>query len=142
MSEVFRSKMAQRVTWMLAEYLDTPVKVASAMRATLAASSSLHGQALGNDVLGHATSSSLRLEERAPENSTEWFAYGDGSLDGASSNEASAFDGTVGDKESAPLSKIKKQNKRDKGNQRDDGTDDGNVLDDAMMDVDVAEAAS
>jgi hypothetical protein len=59
MAEMLRTEMAQRVTWMLAEYLDTPAKVKSAMQATPAASASLHGEAIGDDVLGDVTNSLL-----------------------------------------------------------------------------------
>jgi hypothetical protein len=88
MSEIFRSEMAHRATWMLSEYLDTPAKVESAMRATIAASARLHGDALGDDILSHVTSSLLRLKERALGNSTEWLADGDATLDTASSDNA------------------------------------------------------
>jgi hypothetical protein len=67
MREAFCSEMAQRVTWMLAAYLDTPAKVKSAMRATIEASATLHGEALGDDILGEVTHSLLRLKEQAPE---------------------------------------------------------------------------
>jgi hypothetical protein len=80
--------MAHRATWMLSEYLDTPAKVESAMRATIAASARLHGDALGDDILSHVTSSLLRLKERALGNSTEWLADGDATLDTASSDNA------------------------------------------------------
>ncbi|KAJ4346289.1 hypothetical protein N0V95_005499 [Ascochyta clinopodiicola] len=71
MTEIFRSEMIHRVTWMLAEYLDTPNKVEASVKAIMAASASLHGARIGTDVLGDITTSLQRLREWAPDNSTE-----------------------------------------------------------------------
>ncbi|KAH8726211.1 hypothetical protein GQ44DRAFT_825951 [Phaeosphaeriaceae sp. PMI808] len=42
MTKVFRYEMVRRVAWMLAEYLDTPIKVKSGIKFVIAASAQLH----------------------------------------------------------------------------------------------------
>lgn len=74
MKEIFRSEMIHRVTWMLAEYLDTPAKVEASVKAIMAASASLHGAKIGEDVLGDVTMSLDALRENLPDNSTEQLA--------------------------------------------------------------------
>lgn len=49
MTDVFRSEMIQRVTWMLAEYLDTPAKAEASVKAIVAANASLHGVKIGEE---------------------------------------------------------------------------------------------
>lgn len=75
MKEIFRSEMIHRVTWMLAEYLDTPAKVEASVKAIMAASASLHGVKIGEDVLGDVAMSLDALRENLPGNSTERLAY-------------------------------------------------------------------
>ena len=68
MTGIFQSEMIQHVTSILAEHLDTPAKVDSAVRAIVAGSAQLYGeQDLGEDILGHISDSLLRLKARAPE---------------------------------------------------------------------------
>jgi hypothetical protein len=55
MCEIFRAEMAQRVAWMLAQYVDTPAKVVAAVRDTVVACARLHGETVGEDVLGDVT---------------------------------------------------------------------------------------
>ncbi|KAF1358002.1 hypothetical protein EJ07DRAFT_180179 [Lizonia empirigonia] len=64
MTDIFRSEMIHRVTWMLAEYLDTPPKVEASVKSIVAASASLHGAKIGEDVLGHVLQS-LRITPAA-----------------------------------------------------------------------------
>jgi hypothetical protein len=111
MREAFRSEMAQRVTWMLAAYLDTPAKVRSAMRATIEASATLHGEAPGDGILGEVTHSLLRLKEQAPEGSTEWLANGEVRQDTYGSDEATESDEASGREEPVPPPKVKKEKK-------------------------------
>jgi hypothetical protein len=70
-TDIFRSEMFHRVTCMLAEYLDTPGKVEASMKAIMAASASLHGAKVGEDVLGNVIASLQKLGEQLPDSSTE-----------------------------------------------------------------------
>ena len=70
-AEIFRSEMFHRVTWMLAEYLDTPVKVEIGIMAIMAASASLHGDKIDENILGTMTASAQKFRERMSEESTE-----------------------------------------------------------------------
>jgi hypothetical protein len=74
MTEIFRSEMCHRVNWMLAEYLDTPPKVEASVKAVIAASASLHGAKIGDDILGHVITSLQSLRENIPHSSTEILA--------------------------------------------------------------------
>lgn len=74
MTEIFRSEMSHRVNWMLAEYLDTPAKVEASVKAVIAASASLHGAKIGDDILGHIIASLQSLRENIPHSSTEMLA--------------------------------------------------------------------
>ena len=74
MTEIFRSEMFHRVNWMLAEYLDTPAKVEASVKAVIAASASLHGAKIGDDILGHIIASLQGLREEMPYLSTERLA--------------------------------------------------------------------
>lgn len=74
MTKIFLSEMIHRVTWMLAEYLDTPARVEASVKAVMAASASLHGGKIGEDVLGKVTASLDKLREQFPHNSTEGLA--------------------------------------------------------------------
>ncbi|KAF3005827.1 hypothetical protein E8E13_008316 [Curvularia kusanoi] len=76
MTDIFRSEMIHRVNWMLAEYLDTPEKVEASVKAIIAASASLHGARIGDDILGHVLASLQSLRERIPDSSTERLADG------------------------------------------------------------------
>ena len=74
MTEIFRSEMSHRVNWMLAEYLDTPAKVEASVKTVIAASASLHGAKIGDDILGHVIASLQSLRENVPHSSTEMLA--------------------------------------------------------------------
>jgi hypothetical protein len=74
MTEIFRSEMCHRVNWILAEYLDTPAKVEASVRAVIAASASLHGAKIGDDILGHIIDSLQGLRKHIPHSSTEMLA--------------------------------------------------------------------
>lgn len=76
MTDIFRSEMIHRVTWMLAEYLDTPPKVEASVKSIVAASASLHGAKIGEDVLGDVLQSLRMLREWVPTGSTERLANG------------------------------------------------------------------
>lgn len=78
MTEIFRSEMVHRLTWMLAEYLDTPVKVEASAKVIMAASASLHGEKIGEDVLGHVITSLHKLREKIFDKSTEHLANNTG----------------------------------------------------------------
>lgn len=70
MAQIFRSEMIHRVTWMLAEHLDSPIKVESSVKAIMAASASLHGASIGEDVLSDIIASLSKLKESIPNEST------------------------------------------------------------------------
>ncbi|KAF2845067.1 hypothetical protein T440DRAFT_284295 [Plenodomus tracheiphilus IPT5] len=76
MIQIFRAEMAHRVTWMLAEYMDTSEKLEAGVEAIVAASASLHGSKLGDDALGHVLASMRRLRERVPNDSTHRLSDG------------------------------------------------------------------
>ncbi|KAH9867255.1 hypothetical protein IAQ61_007847 [Plenodomus lingam] len=76
MVQIFRAEMAHRVTWMLAEYMDTSVKLEAGVEAIVAASANLHGSTLGDDVLGDVVAGMHRLRERIPSNSTHELSNG------------------------------------------------------------------
>jgi hypothetical protein len=50
MSEIFRGEMIHRVTWMLAEYLNTPKKLKTGLKSIIAASESMHDE-IEHDIL-------------------------------------------------------------------------------------------
>ncbi|KAF1846032.1 uncharacterized protein K460DRAFT_119179 [Cucurbitaria berberidis CBS 394.84] len=70
MKDIFRSEMMHRITWMLAEYMDSPARVEAGVQSMIAASAKLHGDKLGNDVLGDIITSLHRLREHVPDDST------------------------------------------------------------------------
>ncbi len=135
MSEIFRFEMGQRIVSMLAEYLDTPTKVDSAIRATIAASAKLHGDNLGKDILKHTTETLLRLKEKAPKHSTEWLANSDHVRDAASS-DADTSTGDVSDEEPTSREKAKKYKKRDRRAKRVRTVINDDVPEDTEMDID------
>ncbi|KAH6612727.1 hypothetical protein C7974DRAFT_84404 [Boeremia exigua] len=70
MADIFRAEMIHRVTWMLAEYLDSAGRVESSVKAIMAASASLHGAKIGEDVLSGVTESLSKLREHMSSGST------------------------------------------------------------------------
>lgn len=74
MTEIFRSEVFHLVDWMLTEYLDTLAKVEVSVQAVIAASASLHGEKIGDDILGHIITSLQSLREDVPHLSTEKLA--------------------------------------------------------------------
>lgn len=56
MIEIYHGEMIHRVTWMLAEYLNTPAKVEKGVASIITASSSLHAEVSG-DALGNVAPS-------------------------------------------------------------------------------------
>jgi hypothetical protein len=74
MKDLFRSEIIHRVTWMLAEYLDAPSKVEASVKAIMAASASLHGDKIGEDVLGDITKSLCKLRKQFSGDSTRRLA--------------------------------------------------------------------
>lgn len=70
-AEILRSGIFHRVTWILAEYLDAPLKVGASIKAITAASASLHDDEIGEDVLVTMISSLQKLRKYIPEESTE-----------------------------------------------------------------------
>ncbi|KAJ4309613.1 hypothetical protein N0V94_008845 [Neodidymelliopsis sp. IMI 364377] len=64
MKDIFRSEMIHRVIWMLADYLDTPLKIEASVKAVIAASAGLHGDKIGEDVLGDIIKSLKMLKEQ------------------------------------------------------------------------------
>jgi hypothetical protein len=66
MSEIFRGEMMHRMTWMLAEYLDTPEKLKTGVRSIIAASENMHDEIGANIV--HQVVSSLSLPSGYDEN--------------------------------------------------------------------------
>jgi hypothetical protein len=100
MSEIFRTQMSQRVACMLAEYLDTPARIESMMRATVATSARLHGDDLGEDILGYMITSLIQLKAKASGNSTEWLANSD-DVRGLAGSDENLSTGNVSDEESS-----------------------------------------
>jgi len=114
MTEIFKSEMIQRLTSMLAEYLDTPTKVDLAVHATVAASARLHGeQKLGEDILSHVSATLLQLKSRAPEDSTEW-SVGGNELHNTASSDSDIKIGDVSEKKHTPPPKANKAKTRGK----------------------------
>jgi len=136
MSEIFRNEMIQRVTCLLAESLDTPAKVESMMRATIAASAKLHRDDLGEDILGHIITRLLQVKAKASENSTEWLASSD-DVQGSAGSDGDLSTGSASDKESLPPEKKKKRRDRSKKAKSERITVKDNSLEEVNMDIDL-----
>ncbi|CAA9962237.1 hypothetical protein PTMSG1_05613 [Pyrenophora teres f. maculata] len=139
MTEVFQSEMVQRLISMLAEHLDTPAKIGLAVHAIVAATARLHGERkLGEDILGHVSTSFLQLKDRAPRDSTEWLASGDVLQNTANSN-AGTVTGDVSEEEHVPTPRANKPKKRDKKSEISQLTTHEVGIDNNSMDGDVSE---
>lgn len=134
MHEVFGAEMIHRVTWMLAEYLDTPAKVETGVQAVVAASASLHGDRLGHDILGDVTASLSRLREHGHTDSDD-----DGMLVNSEASGNECATAVMSEESSAPswkeIKKKKKASEDDRTVGRHSARED--LMDDAAMDSEV-----
>ncbi|KAF2133999.1 hypothetical protein P153DRAFT_381171 [Dothidotthia symphoricarpi CBS 119687] len=156
MVEIFRSEMVHRVVWMLAEYLDTSSKVDATVSSIMAASAKLHGENVGDDVLGYVIDSLNRLRSRVPCNSTELLANGEGLkestedknaiLDSEAStaveDDAAKSSDESSEEEPAPPRKKGKRRKKDKSRKRLQEQDHAAQGTETEMDTPVAPAES
>lgn len=140
MTTIFRSEMVHRITWMLAEYLDRPAKVEAGVRSAVAASAKLHGDKLGDDILGDVMASLHALREKVPTDSTVRLSNStlvDSAVEGLNDDEDT--ESHVSDdytrEPSPPRNKKKKAKKRDrsKGHER---TKPHETIEDVGMEVD------
>ncbi|KAI8935635.1 hypothetical protein NX059_007163 [Plenodomus lindquistii] len=154
MVQIFRAEMAHRVTWMLAEYMDTSTKLEAGVEAIVAASASLHGSKLGEDILGEVMNSLGRIRKRVPEESTHRLSDGaalrepieESSLERSdesdmhtsnSSASTTSESAQSSSEESAPPRKEKKK----KSNVHGRSTEQEAIHDIAAMDVDIDNTA-
>ncbi|KAE8871680.1 hypothetical protein PTNB73_03139 [Pyrenophora teres f. teres] len=137
MTEVFQSEMIQRLTSMLAEYLDTPAKVELAVHATVATTARLHGEPkLGEDIFSHISTSLLHPKARTLGDSTEWLASGY-VLQNTANGDGDTVTSDVSKEEHAPTPKANKPQKRDRKCQLPQLTTHILNVDDNGMDINV-----
>jgi hypothetical protein len=120
MKEIFRVEMSRQLVWMLAAHLNTPFTLEAGVQSLITASTRLHGDGVGPDVLGGVISSLLKLRERLPDDSTKKLADGDAFQDVAG-GENFADTGITSDREQ-PASSSKTNRKR-KAKQRERSKD-------------------